>query len=173
MMDALGQIASMFSGLGQAQAAAPAQQAAAPTLVPAQQAAPAYPATSGYGAATPGYAAVAQNGYTQIAPSVGFTALALGWSGGGGWVVRSSPTLASASLDALQTCNKQFGECALSEAVVPPTAFGCLVVAQSADDTSRLFAAVGNTLELARVSVDTQVTNAGTHGSLVYTGCNS
>jgi hypothetical protein len=162
----LDSLASLLSGLGQAQATpAQQQQAAAPSLVPAQQAY-AQPVQS---AVQPAYAA--QNGYTQIGP-VGFKALALGWNGGGSWVVRSSPTLASASLDALQTCNTQFGECALSEAVVAPTAFGCLVVAQGADEPSRLFAATGETLDLARASTDTQMINAGLRGQIVYTGCN-
>jgi hypothetical protein len=61
----------------------------------------------------------------------------------------------------------------LSDAVVDPTAFGCLVLAQAADDASRLFAATGGTPELARASVDTQVTNAGIRGQVVYMGCNS
>jgi hypothetical protein len=120
-----------------------------------------------------GYApAVVHTGYTRVAQTVGFSAIALGWNNGGAWVVRTSPTLAGASLDALQTCNNQFGGCMLSDAVVPPTAFGCLVVAHS-DDTNRLFAAVGSTLDLARASADAQVTNAGLHGQIVYTGCNS
>jgi len=154
MMDAIGQFASMLSGLGQAQAATPAQQAVAPTLVPAQQ-------------------VVAQNGYTQVAQTVTYRAIALGWSNGGGWVVRTSPTLANASVDALRACNSQFGGCALSDAAVASTAFGCLVVAQTDDDANRLFAAVGSTLELAHASVDTQVTNAGMRGRIVYTGCNA
>jgi hypothetical protein len=169
MLDSLGQLASsLLSGLGQAQAApAQQQQQQAPTLAPAQQAY-AQPAQS---SVQPAYAA--QNGYTQVGPSAGFKALALGWNGSGSWVVRSSPTLASASLDALQTCNNQFGECALSEAVVAPTAFGCLIVAQSADDPSRLFAATGASIDLARASTDTQMTNAGLGGQIVYSGCNS
>ena len=161
MMDAISQFASMFSGLGQAQAAAPVQQqVVAPTLVPAQQI-----------VASP---VVVPSGYVVAAgPPVAYRALALGWNTGGGWVVRASPTIAAASLDALQTCNGQFGGCVLSDYVVSPTAFGCLVLAQSADDPSHLFAAVGNTLDQARMSVDTQVTSAGTRGSFIYTGCNS
>jgi len=148
----------MLTGLGQAQAAAPAQQAVAPVLVPAH----------------PAYApVVAQPAYTVVAPPVAFRAIALGWNNGGAWVVRTSRTLASASLDALRACNNQFGGCALSDAIVPSTAFGCLVVAQSSDDVSRLFAAVGSTLDLAHASADTQLVNAGMHGQIVYTGCNA
>ena len=106
-VDAIGQFASLLSGLGQAQAAAPVQTAVAPTLVPAQA------------AYAPSYApVVAQNGYTQVAPTVGFRALALGWNTNGAWVVRTFPTLAGASIDALRTCNDQFGGCVLSDAVV-------------------------------------------------------
>jgi hypothetical protein len=138
-MDAVGQFASWLSGLSQAQAAAPLQLAAAPTLVPAQS------------AYAPNYApVVARNGYTQVAPTVGFRALALGWNTNGAWVVRTFPTLAGATIDALRTCNDQFGGRVLSDAVVDPTGFGCLVVAQATDDTSRLFAAAGGTPELAR-----------------------
>jgi hypothetical protein len=81
--------------------------------------------------------------------------------------------LAGASIDALRACNNQFGGCVLSDAVVAPTAFGCLVVVQGTEDTSRLFAGAGGTPELARASVDAQVTNAGMRGEAVYTGCNS
>ena len=155
-MSAFGQLASMFSGMGQAQAAPADQPVAQAYAQPAY--APAY---------TP---VVAQNGSAPFAQS--YRGIALSWNSGGAWVVRASPTLARASLDALRTCNNQFGECALADAVVAPTAFGCLVVAQSVDDTSRLFAAVGDTLYLARTSADAQVTNAGTHSTIVYTGCN-
>jgi hypothetical protein len=114
---------------------------------------------------------VAQNGYTRIAPTVGLRALALGWNSNGAWVVRTFPTLAGASIDALRTCNDQFGGCMLSDAVVDPTAFGCLVVAQATDDASRLFAATGGTPELARASVDTQVTNGPREQPRSYHGC--
>jgi hypothetical protein len=129
------------------------------------------PAQSAY---APSYTpVVAQNGYTRVAPAVGFRALALGWNSNRAWVVRTFPTLAGAGIDALRACNDQFGGCVLSDAVVAPTAFGCLVVAQDTDDASRLFAAAGGTPEPARASVDTQVTNAGMRGQIVYTGCNS
>jgi hypothetical protein len=69
-------------------------------------------------------------------------------------------------------CN-QFAGCVLTDAVVAPTAFGCLVVAQGTDDTNRLFPAVSSTLELARASVETQVIKAAVRGQIVVAGCNS
>jgi hypothetical protein len=70
-------------------------------------------------------------------------------------------------------CNNQFARCVLTDAVVAPTAFGCLVVAQGTDDTNRLFPAVSSTLELARASEETQVINAAVRGQTVDAGCNS
>jgi len=157
-MDSIGQFASMLSGLGQAQAAAPAQPVVAPTLVPAQ---PSYAAAYTAPVAVP------------VAPPVVFRAMALSWNPGGGWAVRTSPTLADATVDALRSCNSQFGGCVLSDAAVPPTAFGCLVVAQGADEPTRLFAAVGSTPELARGSVETQLINAAVRGQVAYSGCNN
>ena len=153
-----------------AQTTAPVQQVPAPVQPGYVQ--PAYAQGSVQLAYAQGYApVVAQSGSASIGPS--YRAIALGWNSGGGWVVRTSPTLATASLDALRTCNNQFGECSLADAVVAPTAFGCMVVAQSADDTGHLFAAVGDTLDLARASADSKLTEAGTHGPIVYTGCNA
>jgi hypothetical protein len=97
--------------------------------------------------------------------------MALVWNNNGAWVVRSSPTFAGAGADALQTCNSQFGGCVLSDVMVPPTTSGCMIVAQTGD--SRVFAASGPSLDTARAAVDTQVTNAGLAGQIVYTGCNS
>jgi hypothetical protein len=96
--------------------------------------------------------------------------LALGWNSNG--VVRTFPTLAGASVDALRTCNDQFSGRVLCNAIVALAAIGCLVVAQG-DDASRLFAVVGGTPELACASVDTQVTNAGMRSQIVYMGYNS
>jgi hypothetical protein len=151
--DVIGQVASVISGIAQAQAA-PAQQVAAP----AQQVA----------------APVVTHAPLQrfVAETVGFRAIALGWNNNGAWVVRTSPTLASAGADAVQTCNSQFGACTLSEAQVAPTSFGCLVVVES-DDASRVFAAAGNSSETALTAAAAQITNAGLHGQIVYTGCNS
>jgi hypothetical protein len=86
--------------------------------------------------------------------------------------VRTSPTLAAAGAAALQTCNSQFGSCSLSDVMVAPATFGCLVVAQG-DDASRVFAAAGDSVETARAAVDTQVISAGLRGQIVYTACNS
>ncbi len=151
--DVIGQFASVISGIAQAQAA-PAQQVASP----AQQVA----------------APVVTHAPLQrfVAETVGFKAIALGWNNNGAWVVRTSPTLASAGADAVQTCNSQFGACTLSEAQVAPTSFGCLVVVES-DDASRVFAAAGNSSETALTATAAQITNAGLHGQIVYTGCNS
>lgn len=149
--DAIGQIASALSGLGQAQAAAsPAQQAAA--AAPAQQ--------------------VVTRVQRVVAEPVEFRAIALGWNNNGAWVVRTSPTLASAGADAVKTCSNQFGACTLSEAQVAPSSFGCLVVVES-DDSSRVFAAAGNSSETALAAAAAQITNAGLHGQVAYTGCNS
>lgn len=147
--DVIGQFASALSGIGQGQAA-PAQQVAAPVQqvvahVPLQR---------------------------FVAEAPGFRAIALGWNNNGAWVVRTSPTLASAGADAVQTCSSQFGQCTLSEAQVAPTSFGCLVVVES-DDSSRVFAAAGNSSETALAAAAAQITNAGLHGQIVYTGCNS
>jgi hypothetical protein len=101
----------------------------------------------------------------------GFKALALGWNNSGAWVVRTSPSLEGASADALQICNSQFGGCTLSDARVAPTAFGCLVVAQS-DDADRVFAATGNSPDAARSAVNAQVASAGLHGHIAYAACN-
>jgi hypothetical protein len=147
--DVIGQLATAMSGIGQAQAAAPAQQVAA---APAQQ--------------------VVTHVQRVVAEPVGFRAIAIGWNNSGAWVVRTSPTLASAGADAVHTCNSQFGECTLSEAQVAPTSFGCLVVVQS-DDASRVFAAAGNSSDTALTAAAAQITNAGLHGQIVYTGCNS
>ena len=147
--DAIGQIASALSGIGQAQAAAPAQQVAA---APAQQ--------------------VITRVQRVVAEPVEFRAIALGWNNNGAWVVRTSPTLAGAGADAVKTCSNQFGACTLSEAQVAPTSFGCLVVVES-DDASRVFAAAGNSSETALTAAAAQITNAGLHGQIVYTGCNS
>jgi len=163
-------MASMLSGMAPTQMAPPVQQAPAPVQPGYVQ--PAYAAGSVQVASAQGYApVVAPTGPAAIVPS--YRAIALGWNSGGAWVVRTSPTIATASLDALRACNNQFGECSLADAVVVPTNFGCMVVAQSADDTNHLFAAVGNTLDLARASADSQLTEAGTHGPIVYTGCNA
>jgi hypothetical protein len=151
--DVVGQFASVISGIAQAQAA-PAQQVASP----AQQVA----------------APVITHAPLQrfVAETVGFKAIALGWNNNGAWVVRTSPTLASAGADAVQTCTSQFGACTLSEAQVAPTSFGCLVVVES-DDASRVFAAAGNSSETALTAAAAQITNAGLHGQIAYTGCNS
>lgn len=144
----IGQIASTVSVIGQVQEAAPAQQAAAPVQRVIAQAP------------------------VQVAQAGGFRAIALGWNNSGAWVVRTSPTLAGAGADAVQTCNAQFGECTLSGAQVAPTSFGCLVAVQS-DDSSRVFAAAGNSSDTALAAAAGQITNAGLHGQIVYSGCNS
>jgi hypothetical protein len=108
-----------------------------------------------------------------VAHTAGFRAIALGWNDSGAWIVRTSPTLVSASVDAMQACNNQFGSCTLSDAQVEPTAFGCLVVAQSDDAGNRLFAAAGDSIDTARAAVSTQITNAGLHGQIVYNACNA
>ncbi len=144
----IGQIASAVSIIGQVQEAASAQQAAAPV----QQ--------------------VIAQAPVQAVQTVGFRAIALGWNNSGAWVVRTSPTLAGAAADAVQTCNAQFGECTLSGAQVAPTSFGCLVVVQS-DDSGRVFAAAGNSSDTALAAAAGQITNAGLHGQIVYSGCNS
>ena len=87
--------------------------------------------------------------------------------------MRMSPTLDDAGLQAVAACNSQYGGCALSDAAVAATAFGCLVVAQSTDETKRLFAAAGGTMDEARESTNTQMVNAGLGGEIVYAGCNS
>jgi hypothetical protein len=107
-----------------------------------------------------------------VAHTVGFRAIALGWNNSGNWIVRTSPTLVNASADAVQTCNSQFGSCTLSDAQVAPTAFGCLVVAQSDDTSNRLFAAAGDSVDTARAAVNTQVTTAGLNGQIIYSACN-
>jgi hypothetical protein len=97
--------------------------------------------------------------------------MALGWNNSGAWVVRTSPSLDGASADALQICNSQFGGCTLSDARVAPTAFGCLVVAQS-DDGNRVFAATGNSPDAAHTAVNAQVASAGLRGNIAYAACN-
>jgi hypothetical protein len=153
--DAIGQIASAISAVSPVEAA-PVQQvvAAAPVVQPVV-AAPV--------ASTP----------LIVAHTAGFRAIALGWNDSGAWIVRTSPTLVSASVDAMQACNNQFGSCTLSDAQVEPTAFGCLVVAQSDDAGNRLFAAAGDSIDTARAAVSTQITNAGLHGQIVYNACNA
>jgi hypothetical protein len=106
------------------------------------------------------------------AEDTAFRAIALGLDDDGAWVVRTAPTLATAGAGALRACNEQFGQCTLSEAQVAPTAFGCLVVIQS-DDASRVFAAAGDSSDLARVAAAAQIANAGLRGQIVFTGCNS
>jgi hypothetical protein len=101
-----------------------------------------------------------------------FRAIALGLSDDGAWVVRTAPTLAIAGAGALRACTEQFGQCMLSEAQVAPTHFGCLVVIQS-DDASRVFAAAGDSSDLARAAATVQIANAGLRGQIVFTGCNS
>jgi hypothetical protein len=101
-----------------------------------------------------------------------FRAIALSLSDDGAWVVRTAPTLATASTGALRACGEQFGQCTLSEAQVAPTHFGCLVVIQS-DDASRVFAAAGDSSDLARAAATAQIANAGLRGQIVFTGCNS
>jgi hypothetical protein len=107
-----------------------------------------------------------------VGSPLGFRAIALVWNSRGSWVVRTAPTFASASADAVQTCNNQFGGCTLSEVMVAPTNFGCLVVARGVD-TSRVFAAAGDSVDAARTAVDAQVVNAGLRGEIVYSACNS
>ncbi len=101
-----------------------------------------------------------------------FRAIALGLSEDGAWVVRTAPTLTTAGAGALRACGEQFGQCTLSEAQVGPTHFGCLVVIQS-DDASRVFAAAGDSSDLARAAATAQIANAGLRGQIVFTGCNS
>jgi hypothetical protein len=106
-----------------------------------------------------------------VTQTPGFKAMALGSNNSGAWVVRTSPSFEGASADALQICNSQFGGCTLSDARVAPTAFGCLVVAQS-DDGDRVFAATGNSPDAARTAVSAQVASAGLHGNIAYAACN-
>jgi hypothetical protein len=101
-----------------------------------------------------------------------FRAIALGLSDDGAWVVRTAPTLSTAGAGALRACSEQFGQCTLSDAEVGPTHFGCLVVIQS-DDASRVFAAAGDSSDLARAAATAQIANAGLRGQVVFTGCNS
>jgi hypothetical protein len=110
-------------------------------------------------------------GSRVVTQTPGFKALALGLNNSGAWVVRTSPSLEGASADALQICNSQFGGCTLSDARVAPTAFGCLVVAQS-DDADRVFAATGNSPDAARSAVNAQVAGTGLHGHIAYAACN-
>jgi hypothetical protein len=106
------------------------------------------------------------------AEDTAFRAIALGLSDDGAWVVRTAPTLATAGAGALRACSEQFGPCTLSDAQVAPTHFGCLVVIQS-DDASRVFAAAGDSSDLARAEATAQIANAGLRGQVVFTGCNS
>jgi hypothetical protein len=101
-----------------------------------------------------------------------FRAIALSLSDDGAWVVRTAPTLATAGAGALRACGEQFRQCTLSDAQVAPTAFGCLVVIQS-DDASRVFAAAGDSSDLARAAAAAQIANTGLRGQIVFTGCNS
>jgi hypothetical protein len=164
MMGAIGQLASAF--------APTAADPGLPASVPAYAPGPAYPPAPAYPVGGPAIAPSLAPTPLLAGATPGFRAIALGWNGGGGWVVRTSPTLAAAGAAALQTCNSQFGSCTLSDVMVAPTTFGCLVVAQG-EDASRVFAGAGDSVDTARAAVDTQVVGAGIRGEIVYTACNS
>jgi hypothetical protein len=87
--------------------------------------------------------------------------------------VRTGVQLQDAATDALQACNAQFGGCAVSEAAVAPTTFGCLVIANAAENGVRLFAAAGGTVDAAQTAALQQAANAGATGQVQYAGCNS
>ena len=100
-------------------------------------------------------------------------AIALGWNTQGQWVVRTGAQLEDAANDAVQSCNEQYGRCALAKAAVLPNVYGCMVVASAAENPSRLFASTSGTLNAARDALIQQLSNAGVTGELQYSGCNA
>jgi hypothetical protein len=105
-------------------------------------------------------------------PPAGFKAIALGWNGDGRWSARKSASLDVASVNAVTQCNSQYGNCTLSDAAVSTSAFGCLAVASAKEDSTRLFAATGGSLDAARAAVSEQAGNAGLSDQLQYAECN-
>jgi hypothetical protein len=87
-------------------------------------------------------------------------------------VVRSAALLEDASNDAVTSCNSQFGGCALSQAAVASTSYGCLVLANSTQDAGQLYAATSSSLDGARNAVTQQLNSAGVSGQVQYAGCN-
>jgi hypothetical protein len=101
-------------------------------------------------------------------------AIALGWNPDGAWVVRKNPNVDAATRDAVNQCNTQFGgSCTLSDAIVTPTAFGCLAVGRGNDNASQLFAAARGSMDAARAAVMDQMTSAGSPGDILYADCNA
>jgi hypothetical protein len=151
------------------------QQVVAPALAvgPAPQQVVA-PALAVGPAPAPGVGpSVATNAFAPPGPPSPFRAIALGWNADGKWIVRTGLQLQDAGADAVQSCNSQYGGCALSDAAVAPTAFGCLVLAKAAENGSRLFAATGGTLDAARDAVVQQASTVGATGQIQYAGCNA
>jgi hypothetical protein len=112
-----------------------------------------------------------QNGGTAYgAPAL--KAIALSWNANGQWVAQKSTTLDIAGATAMSQCNGQYGQCALSDAAVPQTQFACLAVARGNEDSTRLFAAIGASIDEGRAAVSDQLSQAGMTGRVEYTDCN-
>jgi hypothetical protein len=105
-------------------------------------------------------------------PFAAFKAIAVSWNVNGQWVAQKSPTLEIAGATAMSQCNGQHGQCVLSGATVSPTRFACLAVARSNEDPTRLFAAIGASIDQGRAAVGDQLTSAGMTGRLEYVDCN-
>jgi hypothetical protein len=126
---------------------------------------------SGYG--NSGGTRTAQNGRGSAYGAPTFKAIALSWNPNGQWVAQKSVTLDSAATIAVSQCNSQYGECGLSDALVQPVRFACLAVARGNEDPTRLFAAIGTSIDDGRNAVAIQLAQAGMTGQVECTLCNN
>src|SRR5207253_2964716 len=72
---------------------------------------------------------------------------------------QEQPTRAAPAAPSIDQAH--YGECVLSKSAVSPDTFGCLAVARSNENMTRLFASVRGSLDAAQTAVLEELSNAG------------